>query len=364
MPSFTGTLNTNAVFASLYNQIISIQVFGTGISDLDGLYSNRKVDGTLYGDSKLFISTDVLKTYGFGHSGMAYNLLTQHRPDAPVEEVLTIDQFRQIPLTLDDYLSKQAFEGEGTFAQFNSVMLSWLGKTREVYEHNKFNADLGVAISADATALGTITLTAPTGVAGYDLIKWRAQELFRVIEDSVKELKEPSRDYNDLGFLRNYSLEDFDIVVPLGVMSNVSKHDVPYLFNQDGKPGYKELHWKYFGTINAVAIAVSLGTERSLIETDYGAVHVMPGDLIPIGSAVDANVSYTPKFASRPTLASAIDIYLVHKKDYPIMSAFSVGTSFFNGQTLTTNQYLTFGHNDVLNAHLGEYACLKLTTSI
>ena len=41
---FTGKLNTNKVFASLYNQIISLQVFDTGIADLNGLYDTRKVD--------------------------------------------------------------------------------------------------------------------------------------------------------------------------------------------------------------------------------------------------------------------------------------------------------------------------------
>ena len=54
------------------------------------------------------------------------------------------------------------------------------------------------------------------------------------------------------------------------------------------------------------------------------------------------------------------ELFLIHKADFPIMSAFTVGTSFFNGQTLTTNQYLTFGHNDLEDAHIGEFPLLKL----
>lgn len=368
MPNFTGSLKANEVFASLYNQIISIQVFDTGI-DLDGeLYDTRKVDGTLYGDTKLYISTDVLKSYGWSHDVNAgYNLLTQKRPPAPVEQSVSINVFRQIPITVDDYLTKRAFESEGSFVMLNGVLLSWLGKTKEVYEHTTYLANILVTAKAKATAFKTITLTLPSGIAGYDGLKWQAQELFKQIDDIGKELKEPSRSYNDVGFLRNYKLEDFDIVVPLGVLGNVDKHTIPFLFNEDKKPAIKEVHWKYFGAIKGTAYT-ALGTERSLIETDYTVssvvTHVFPGDLIPVGASVPKDVSYAPDYATKPTIQDGLEIFLIHKADFPIMSAFTVGTSFFNGQTLTTNQYLTFGHNDLGASHIGEFPLLKLTIDI
>ena len=102
---------------------------------------------------------------------------------------------------------------------------------------------------ANATKLQTIVLTAPTGIAGRDLLIWQSQEMFRQLEDAIKELGEPTRAFNDNGFLRTAKIEDFDIVAPLGVLSNISKHDVPFLFNEDGKPLVKEVHWKYFGAI-------------------------------------------------------------------------------------------------------------------
>ena len=190
MATFTGSLNANSVFASLYNMIISMQVFGTGISELSGIYAKRRVDGTLYGDKKLYLSTDVLKSYAWDGSDTpgGYNLLTQKRPPAPVQEYIEIDTYRQIPVTVDDYLTKQAFMDEGSFSQFNGVVLSWLNKTKEVYEHTKFTADIIVAGLAGAIALGgTLSLAAPSGVAGYDLIRWRGQELARQIEDRLKE---------------------------------------------------------------------------------------------------------------------------------------------------------------------------------
>ena len=126
MATFTGQLNANSVFAALYNMIISMQVFGTGIQELSGIYAKRRVDGTLFGDKKLYLSTDVLKSYAWDGTDTpgGYSLLTVKRPPAPVEEYIEIDTYRQIPVTVDDYLTKQAFMDEGAFSQFNGVVLS------------------------------------------------------------------------------------------------------------------------------------------------------------------------------------------------------------------------------------------------
>jgi hypothetical protein len=374
--AYDGQLNTNKVFASLFNMIISLQVFSAGITDLGGIYESRKVDGTLFGDTKLYISTDALKSYPWDGTDTpgGYNLLTIKRPPAPVEEAITIDTYRQIPVTVDEYLTKQAFLDEGSFGSFNGVILSWLQTTKQVYEHTTYTANMIVSAQAKATSLGAIALAAPANVAGYDLIKWRAQELYRQIEDFMKELNEPARTYNDHGFLRNYKLEDFDIVVPLGILSSVNKHDIPFLFTPDDKPMFKEIHWKYFGVIDATGGTTDAdGTpaviRRSLVEMDYTVAevttHVFPGDLIPDGAVFAANVAYTPTYSARPNLSAAITaILMIHKEDYPIMSAFTVGTSFFNARRLDINHYLTFGHNNVYAAHLGERALLKINTTV
>lgn len=371
--AYTGQLNTNEVFASLFNMIISLQVFPTGISDLSGIYEKRKVDGTLYGDTKLYTSTDALKSYPWDGTDTPgdYNLLTIKRPPLPKKDAIVIDEFRQIPVTVDEYLTKRAFMDEGTFGSFNGVVLSWLQTTKDVYEHTTYTANMLISAETKAKALASIDLS-PDGsgatLAGYDLLIWKAQELYRQIEDAMKELNEPSRSYNDHGFLRNYKLDDFDIIVPLGVLSSVRKHDVPFLYNADEKPIFKEVHWKYFGAINAsgATLTGTNTTVRALVEKDYVVsevtTHVFPGDLLPNLATYLANETYTATYTERPSISDDITILAIHKQDYPIMSAFTVGTSFFNARRLDMNHYLTFGHNDVYDAHLGERALLKLAT--
>jgi hypothetical protein len=367
--AYDGQLNTNEVFSTLYNQIISIQIYPTGVDGLSGIYSARKVDGTLYGDEKVYRSTDVLQSYAWTHDSSTYNLLTKKRPPNPKTDSITIDVFRQIPVSVDAYLTKRAFQDEGSFASMNGVILSWLQKTKEVYEHTTYTSKMLVAAQSGATALTTIDLS-PDGsgatLSGYDLLKWRAQELYREIEDYLKEIEEPSRDYNDNSFLRTYKLNDFDIVVPLGVLSGVRKHDVPFLYGPDNKPMFKEVHWKYFGAKNTSGgtTAADNTDVRALVEKEYGGTNYFPGMLLPDSTAYLANETYTSTYTAKPSLNEAITVLMIHKQDFPIMSAFSVGTSFFNAKTLVTNHYLTFGHNDVEDAHLAERALLKVATNI
>jgi hypothetical protein len=369
---FDGQLNTNKVFAALFNMIISLQVFPNGIDPLSGIYGSRKVDGTLYGDTKLFVSTDALKTYEWDGSDTpgGYNLLTIKRPPTPAEQALEIDIFRQIPLTIDEYLSKQAFLDEGSFGTFNSTMLSWLTTTKEIYEHTTYTVDITVSAQAKATSIGVIALGAPTTtMIDLDLKIYKAQELYRQIEDAMKELEEPSRAYNDNKFLRTYKFADFDIIVPLGVLSGVKKFDVPFLYGPDDKPIFREIHWKYFGAINedGDTLTGTNATVRALVEKAYTVAtvvtHCMPGDLLPNLAEYLDDETYTATYSVRPSIASDITILVIHKDDFPIMSAFTVGTSFFNARRLDTNHYLTFGHNPVYDAHLKEKALLKFTTT-
>ena len=135
MPKFTGKLKSNAIFAALYNMIISQQVFADNIAGTNSaLVEMSRVNGGLYGDTKLYYASDALKSSAWGNDAEAENLLALHRPKAPECQAITIDTYRQISLTVDNYLTKQAWATEGAFSQFNSVMLGWIGETKRIYD--------------------------------------------------------------------------------------------------------------------------------------------------------------------------------------------------------------------------------------
>ena len=74
------------------------------------------------------------------------------------------------------------------------------------------------------------------------------------------------------------------------------------------------------------------------------------GDLVPSGTSLLANTYY---------IADPAVICKIYVKLPPYMSAFSVGTSFFNPRSLTENHYLTFGYNTLV--HLKNYPCITVT---
>lgn len=347
MPAFTGQLRSNEIFAALYNMIISQQVFADNIYDTKAsLVDAARVDGSLFGDTKLYYSTDVLKSAPWGNDAEAANLLNLYRPDAPECQAIYIDQFRQICLTVDNYLSKRAWSTEGAFSEFNSVMLGWIRDTKRVYDSTLYNTYIGTAETSEGEQ--EITITLQKVVAGESNAETEArnrldaQAIATKMADLMVNLEDVTRDYNDYGNLRSYNSDSLIAVWNSEAVNKINKLDLPMIFhNQDliDKKGEYTLPARYFGKINVAGgtAPTKNTTVRSMIETDYGATHVFPGDLIPDGSTYKANETYTQD--------NTILFKIMHKKSVPYMSAFEVGTSFFNPKSLTETHYLTYGHN-------------------
>ena len=78
---YAGKLNANEIFASVFNMIISQQVFADNIKDTkSSLVDAARVDGSMYGDTKLYYATDVLRSYALCGDAEASNLLATDRP--------------------------------------------------------------------------------------------------------------------------------------------------------------------------------------------------------------------------------------------------------------------------------------------
>ena len=158
MPNFNGQLISNEIFAALWNMIISQEVFADNINGGEGLVSKARVDGSLYGDTKLYYATDALASKAWGNDAEAINLLQIHRPKNPETQAIRLNVFRQIPLTVDDYLSKRAWATEGAFASFNSVMLGWMSATKQIIDDTSYNVYIGTTKSSVGKQTQTVVL--------------------------------------------------------------------------------------------------------------------------------------------------------------------------------------------------------------
>ena len=376
--NYAGKLNANEIFASIFNMIISQQVFADNIKDTkSSLVDAARVDGSMYGDTKLYYATDVLRSYAWGGDAEAANLLALDRPEDPQCQAITLDVFRQIRLTVDNYLTKRAWSTEGAFSEFNSVMLGWIRDTKKVYDSTTYNVFIGTYETAEGKQAQAVTL--PTVADDKEAEnRLQAQTIANKVADILVDLEDVSRDYNDYENLRSYSSDDFRYVWNSAYVNKINKLDVPTIFNKEGlidKFAEYTLPARYFGDIVVKGTAVtSDGTSyRSLIEQDVTLVenytfkgktipagqkvHLFAGDLIPNKIALaSASAVLVPSYKEN----SNIILKIVHKDAVPYMSSFEAGTSFFNPRSLTENHYLTFGHNTITALHDKPFITLKV----
>ena len=336
------TLNPNEIFASLANMIISQEVFADNLGKHQTLVDKARVDGSLYGDKKLYYATDVLESHVWGADGEASNLLALDRPQDPEVQAITLDVFRQIRLTVDNYLTKKAWSTEGAFSSFNSVMLGWMRETKRVYDGTLYN----VFIGTNESALGAQKQTVASKSASTPELE--AKLIAEKLANILVEMSDYNRDYNDYGFLRSYSEDAIKVIWNSKFVNKIRKVDLPAIFHKEGlvdKFDEEVLPARYFGTKNTAKVTTSqnTGNYRSVIEKTYNKsgteYHVFPGDVIPAGVEIAIGEGY---------LVDADIICKIVVKLPPFMSAFEVGTSFFNPRSLTENHYLTFGHNTLV----------------
>lgn len=355
---YTGQLNSNEVFAALFNMIISQQVFSDNIYETKSTLADMsRVDGSMYGDTKLYYSTDVLKSFEWTGDAEAQNLLKLHRPEAPECQAITIDKFRMIPVTVDNYLSKRAWSTEGAFSSFNSQILGWIRDTKRVYDATLFNSFVGTTSSPVGKQNVTITLPVePDGVDDYNTEAYNrlvAQAIATEMANLMVALEDVTRDFNDYGNLRSFSVDDLVFVWNAEQVNRIKKLDMPTIFHKEGlidKFAEHTLPARYFGNVNATSGATG-GTNlviRSLIEKDYNTVepdkagydakkHIFPGDLLPANTAYEAYETYSED--------QSIVCKIYHKDSIPFMTAFETGTEFYNPRSLTETHYLIWGYN-------------------
>ena len=365
MGAFTGQLKSNEIFSALYNMIISQRVFADNIKGTNSaLVDAAREDGSLYGDTKLYYATDALKSAPWGNDAEATNLLALHRPKAPDVQAITLDVFRQISLTVDNYLSKRAFSTEGAFSEFNSVMQGWIGDTKKIYDATTYNTFIGNAKSTTGRQALTIDISTARGNASSEeeANRLEGQTIAQFLADLFVEMEDVNRDFNDYGNLRSYSEDEIKVIWNAKYLNKIAKIDLPTIFHNDGlikKLGDYKLPQRYFGRAIAAGdkgegkvigadgtYDNTKGTLRAIKELDVTisdtAYHFFPGDAIPNGATVGTNKNF-----------AETDVYLeddsvickIVTKLPPYMSAFEVGTSFFNPKSLTENHYLTFGRN-------------------
>lgn len=381
-------LNQNTITAALFNMIISQQIFDSKVANTD-LADRFRVDGTLFGDTKLYHSFDIGSPEDWLNDSEAPNLLQLNRNKSGKTQSITMGVYKIISITTDQYLSKQAFMAEGTFGEYIGFLTGSLRKIKRVYDRSLINSKIGTL--EPSTPRCDISIVTPKGATTEEGNRLEAQTIAARLMVLKADLEDNNRDFNALDYLRSYSSEELIAVWNVEKHAQITKLDLPAIFHNDinADGGFKQydLPSKWFGETatedyTLPSSAPETVTKRILVSGWYDVtetevtlvskptndtVFLWAGDPVPYKGQVYHDyvrkVDVTVTSTTMPseyhyTVDNTIAFMLIHASALPFMSGFETGTEFWNGRSLTTNNYLIFGHNNL--EFLEEYPRIRV----
>lgn len=388
MANFTGTLNTNEFYNSLFNAYRLIETYADSLSGMDdSLASEWKSDGGMFNDQSVFTSMDIISSREWNQNDT--NVLAPEMRVKPAQQTITVDKKRQIGLYTEEYMSKRAWMDPEVFAAFQAVVGAQVGKTKRLYDTLKCNVYAGTTESAIGAQTQTITFDTISGTSVEDpdgtpvdteysdtekLNRLQAQAIAKKIADIMVAASDPSRDFNDREFMDAFGEDKFKIIWNADYYNKILYTDLPTMYHKENLlKGGKVLPARYFGDVVASSTTANGTTHRAMEEYKirvsalgaYDATgtiikNVYPGDLLPSGTPIVApstaettgSGSFTiDGYAYTLTYYSTVHAYavsskkickIIHKNAVRYLSSFETETEFWNPKALTTNRYLTW----------------------
>ena len=382
-------LSQNTITQALFNMIISQQVFDSGVASTE-LADRFRVDGTLFGDTKLYHSFDIGSPEDWLNDEEAQDLLKLNRNKSGKTQSITMGIYKIIYITTDQYLSKQAFMREGTFAEYISFLTGSLRKIKRVYDRALINSKIGTL--TPSTSRCEIKIVTPKGATIEETNRLEAQTIAAKLVVLKADLEDNNRDFNALNYLRSYPASELMAVWNVEQHAKITKLDLPTIFHNDinADGGFKEydLPAKWFGVPATTDLTLPTSkpkpvTNRILKSGWYdvattstismeekptaNTVYLWAGDEVPYKGQVyndyarGITVTVTATTLTKDyyyTVDNSIAFVLIHSSALPFMSGFETGTEFWNARSLTTTNYLIFGHNNL--EFLEEYPRIRV----
>ena len=257
-------------------------------------------------------------------------------------------------------------------------MLGWMRETKKTYDGTHYNVFIGNTVSNVGSQVVQAGVAAARANASSEeeANRLEAEAIAICLANLLVEMGDYSRDFNDYGYLRSYDEDAIKVIWNHKFVNKIKKIDLPTIFHKEGlvdKFDEDVLPERYFGKpvdltdFDVKGSGKPIGTNgaydptkgmtiRSKIEFQVEIAAAsgrparverhFPGDEIPAGSIVAASAGDGVDFVASDLYIEDGDVIAkVLVKLPPYMSAFEVGTSFFNPRSLTENHYLTFGHN-------------------
>ena len=346
-------LFTNAVYSALTDMCINLRVDDHDLGNYAKYYNMFKVGVEPYNKYFRIINTDNVPTYVFNG---ANTILSTTYP-AISEATVTLDQFRQIELSVEHFRSKTAMGSATVFSEFVSNVEAWLSDTFALFMGSMANVYIGVTAPGSGSAAKksqTVTFSKSTGSGNANeesLLRIRAGEAAQAVQRIIDEMKDARTDYNSLGFRRSTSApiiiwnEKYARMLKSGLSGSTQFNQVDLQLNN-------VMPERFFGVLATAAIASADGSkDRAAVEQDITVssvdYHLMPGDLIPTGGAIAASSGLAYQCASAEgsgVTANDVVCKILDPDAIIFLEGDKTATSFENPKGHTRNNWLTWGY--------------------
>lgn len=363
------TLNANELNTSLFNQIISQELFSR-IDQGGSLVDKARVDGSLLGDTKTYFAADAIHTRPFVQdSEEELNLLAVKRNKSVRTQAIKLDVFRIAETTTDDLITKRAWSTEGAFADYNSLLNQMVPISKYLHECTTYDTFIGTLCKGTKGKQNPDGLVLTEGKVGRQI----ANALANIMNDMIH----PSRDYNEYGHITKFSMKDIIIVWNTRWVDLIEKIDLPVIFHKEGvmeKFAEDQVHESYWGDKKTLA-AVSAGTPDTTHPvkktSDVYTFEPVSGNTVILRPTEEVRIpcsdgeTYAEFFAGEeivnPTGKTLVltdfgDKLYVQNNDYicklfvklpPMLGACNLSSEFYNPKNHSTNRYLVFGRNSL-----------------
>lgn len=369
MTNFTGVLNANELRTSLFNQIISIDVYATNIKHTyDKVLNANRVDGSLYGDTKVYTFGDLKHVVDWAGISECSRLLETDVNQRFTQKKITLDKWKMIVDTTQPYMDKRAWLGEGGYGQFITLASQLVAETKRVYLMELYNAFIGTHEATSAN-VHEVTITVPYTADLEARNRLEAQKIAETIANLYDEgFKDVNRDYNEYGYRMSFDEGSLFTVLNAKYANKITKMDIPTIYHNGGLDANAEkLPSKFFGAVNTSATVGDGSTVRSLVATEftatgsitYDGITYASGDTIPVEPAGLIPTGYTAKAGESYTVNAYILGKIIAKGNVPFMTGMNVEDNFHNARGQADTKFVIFGYNTLDTLGL-PYVTLKV----
>lgn len=397
---FNLTLRTNEWQSALANafKIMGCKDNLDGIED--SLVSKVMEEGGKFHDKNQYSFIDC--AFSRNYNPADSNLLAPEQIPASTQKEIRVDNIRQIALTTDLLgLTGRAWADEGSYSSYANLVRSQVEKAKKVYDKLFVEVSIGTLESSIGKQSQTVKLFEDAvDDKAVDLEakhRMNGQLIAKKITDIKAEIRQPTREYTDIGYLDVFENVKMTTLWSQDWLSRINKLNLPTTYNDNYFDfNGEQMLASRFGTrvstpvnadginhraSNEYCIGVNASGEYAAPASATKYINVKPGDVLPKGTPIVARTTdeaYTTKDFSRTVLGKpvkySVDLYTaVHGytpdpkiickivalgEDIKYLSGLRTSGEFNNFKNNSTNMYTTFMFSDV--EHLGGYPLITI----